>query len=250
MSVIPLRGSPRERLGKGGARQARAAGLIPGVLYGHGETPVPVAIGVRDFKLAIAGSKGGNPIINLTVTGKDYTALIRDVQYDPLTHDVIHLDFQHISLTERIEVQVPIHLTGLPVGVKDAGGILEQILRTVTVRCLPTAIPGSIDLDVSRLAIGDSIHVKELAVEGVEVLTDLETTVATVVPPTVMEEKPVEEVAAAAEVPELSVERGKKEEEGEEGKEGKEGKPAKEAKEGKEAKPAREAKGKEAKESK
>ena len=132
MSVISLRGSPRERLGKGGARKTRAAGLIPGVLYGHGETPVPVAIGARDFQLAIAESKGGNPIINLTVTGKDYTALIRDVQYDPLTHHVIHLDFQHISLTERIEVQVPIHLTGLPVGVKDAGGILEQILRTVS----------------------------------------------------------------------------------------------------------------------
>ena len=181
------------------------------------------------------------------MTGKDYTALIRDVQYDPLTHDVIHLDFQHISLTERIEVQVPIHLTGLPVGVKDAGGILEQILRTVTVRCLPTAIPSSIDLDVSLLGIGDSVHVKQLGAEGLEVLTDLDATIATVVPPTVIEEKPAEEVAAAAEVPELSVERGKKEEEGEEGKEGK---PAREAKEGKEAKPAREAKGKEAKESK
>ena len=250
MPVIPLTGSRRESLGKGGARKARAAGLIPGILYGHGDTPVPVAIGARDFQLAIAGSKGGNPIISLTVTGKDYTALIRDVQYDPLTHDVIHLDFQHISLTERIEVQVPIHLTGLPVGVKDAGGILEQILRTVTVRCLPTAIPSSIDVDVVRLGIGDSVHVKELAVQGLEVLTDLDATVATVVPPTVIEEKPAEEVAVAAEAPELSVERGKKEEEGEEGKEGKEGKAAKEPKEGKEAKPAREAKGKEAKETK
>jgi len=234
MSVIPLTGSRREGLGKGGARKARAAGLIPGILYGHGEQPIPVAIGARDFQLAMAQVRGGNPIINLTVAGADYTSLIRAVQYDPINHDVIHLDFQHISLTERIEVEVAIQLTGLAVGVKDAGGILEQILRTIAVRCLPTAIPSSIELDVSHLKV-----------ENVEILTDPGSTVATVVPPTVMEEKPAAEVApeAAAE-PELSVERGKKEEEGEESKE------AKEAKAAKETKPAKEAKGKEAKETK
>jgi large subunit ribosomal protein L25 len=245
MSVIPLTGSRREGLGKGGARKARAAGLIPGILYGHGEQPIPVAIGARDFQLAMAQVRGGNPIINLTVAGADYTSLIRAVQYDPINHDVIHLDFQHISLTERIEVEVAIQLTGLAVGVKDAGGILEQILRTIAVRCLPTAIPSSIELDVSHLGIGDSAHVSDLKVENVEILTDPGSTVATVVPPTVMEEKPAAEVApeAAAE-PELSVERGKKEEEGEESKE------AKEAKAAKETKPAKEAKGKEAKETK
>jgi len=204
-----------------------------------------VAIGARDFQLAMAQVRGGNPIINLTVAGADYTSLIRAVQYDPINHDVIHLDFQHISLTERIEVEVAIQLTGLAVGVKDAGGILEQILRTIAVRCLPTAIPSSIELDVSHLGIGDSAHVSDLKVENVEILTDPGSTVATVVPPTVMEEKPAAEVApeAAAE-PELSVERGKKEEEGEESKE------AKEAKAAKETKPAKEAKGKEAKETK
>ena len=93
MSVIPLTGSRREGLGKGGARKARAAGLIPGILYGHGEQPIPVAIGARDFQLAMAQVRGGNPIINLTVAGADYTSLIRAVQYDPINHDVIHLDF-------------------------------------------------------------------------------------------------------------------------------------------------------------
>jgi large subunit ribosomal protein L25 len=250
MSVIPLTGSRREGLGKGGARKARAAGLIPGILYGHGEVPVPVAVGARDFQLALAASEGRNPIVNLGVAGTDYTALIRDVQYDPITHDVIHLDFQHISLTERIEVEVAIHLVGLAVGVKDAGGILEQILRTVEVRCLPTAIPSALDVDVSHLGIGDSVHVRDLKIQDLELLTELDATVATVVPPTVMEEKPVEEAAVAeAAEPELSVERGKKEEEGEEGKvakeaKGKEGKEAPSPKEGKEGK---EAKGKEAK---
>ena len=236
MSVIPLTGSRREDLGKGGARKARAAGLIPGILYGHGEVPIPVAVGTRDFQLALAASEGRNPIVNLNVSGSDYTALIRDVQYDPITHGVLHLDFQHISLTERIEVEVAIHLTGLPTGVKDAGGILEQILRTVEVRCLPTAIPSSLDIDVTHLAIGDSVHVRDLKVQDLEILTELDATVATVVPPTVMEEKPAEEVAATETAePELSVERGKKEEEGEEGKAPKDAK-GKDAKEGKEGK--------------
>jgi len=248
MSVIPLRGSRREALGKGGARKARAAGLIPGILYGHGETPVPLAIGAREFQVAMADATGGNPIVSLTIGGQDFNALIRDAQYDPVTHQVTHLDFQHISLTERIEIEVPVHLTGLPVGVKDSGGILEQILRTVEVRCLPTAIPASIDIDVSHLNIGDSVHVRDLQAANAEILNDPDTTLATVVPPTVMEEKPAEAAAETVEgatEPELSVERGKKEEPGEEGKEA-----GKEAKGAKEAKPAKEAKGKEAKESK
>ena len=218
MAVIPLKGTQREGLGKGGARKARAAGQIPGVLYGHGETPLAVAVGSRDFELALHRHKGGNPIVNLSVAGADYTALIRDVQYDPITHSILHLDFQHISLTETIEVEVLVHLVGLPIGVKDGGGILETITRTVKVRCLPTAIPASLDVNVDHLNIGDSVHVRDLAAPNVTVLTDPETTVAAVVAPTVMEEKPVEEVAAeagaAAAEPEV-IAKGKKDEEGE-----------------------------------
>ena len=95
MAVIALSGSRRESLGKGGARKARAAGAIPGVLYGHGETPIPVSVGARDFQLAMRTHRGGNPIVNLAVGGGEYTALVRDVQYDPVTHDILHLDFQH-----------------------------------------------------------------------------------------------------------------------------------------------------------
>ena len=213
MAVISLNGARRESLGKGGARKARRAGHIPGVLYGHGEEPIPVSVGAREFGLALRPHKGGNPIVSLTVAGGEYTALIRAVQYDPLTHDILHLDFQHISLTETIEVRVNVHLVGLPVGVKDGGGILEHILREVEVKCLPTAIPGSIDIDVSALNIGDSVHVRDLKVPDVTILTELESTVATVVPPTVMEEKPVAEVPteAAAEEPEV-IAKGKKEE--------------------------------------
>ncbi len=239
MPVIPLTGTRRESIGKGAARKTRAAGRIPGVLYGHGEIPVSLSVSAREFDLAVR-RQGGNPIIGLTLEGGgEYTALIRAVQYDPLTHDIIHLDFQHISLTETIEVDVPIRLVGLAIGVKDAGGILEPITRELKVRCLPTAIPAHVDVDVSALNIGDSVHVSVISLPDVTILTDPELTVATVVPPTVHEEKPAEEAVVAEEgegaEPEV-IAKGKKEEgEEAEGKEGgKEGKEAREGKEGKE----------------
>ena len=214
MPVIPLNGSRRESLGKGGARKARAAGHIPAVLYGHGEEPVAVSIPLRDFQVALRHHHGGNAIINLALNGAEYTALIRDVQYDPLTQGILHLDFQHISLTEEVEVKVAVHLIGTPTGVKDGGGILEHIVREVEVRCLPTTIPPSLDADVTHLNVGDSVHVRDLAAAGVTVLTDPDTTIATVVPPTVMEEKPAEEAAVATEGAEPEViAKGKKDDE-------------------------------------
>ena len=230
MSVIPLSASRRETLGKGGARKARSAGQIPGVLYGHGEDPIAVAVSAREFDVALRQHKGGNPIVNLAVASSgEFTALIRDVQYDPLSRAILHLDFQHISLTEQIEVKVAVKLTGLAIGVKDGGGILETILRELDVRCLPTQIPASIEVDVTALNVGDSVHVRDLVVPNVTVLNDPDTTIATVVPPTVMEEKAPEEAAAEAAAgttePEV-IAKGKKEEEGAEG-EKKEGAPAK-----------------------
>ena len=230
MSVIPLSASRRETLGKGGARKARSAGQIPGVLYGHGEDPIAVAVSAREFDVALRQHKGGNPIVNLAVGNSgEFTALIRDVQYDPLSRAILHLDFQHISLTEQIEVKVAVKLTGLAIGVKDGGGILETILRELDVRCLPTQIPASIEVDVTALNVGDSVHVRDLVVPNVTVLNDPDTTIATVVPPTVMEEKAPEEAAAEAAAgtaePEV-IAKGKKEEEGAEG-EKKEGAPAK-----------------------
>ena len=215
MSVIPLRGERREHLGKNATRKARAAGMIPGVVYGHGDEPIPVVIDGREFHLAMGKHRGGNAIVNLAVNEGEYTALIREVQYDPLTHHILHLDFHHISLTESVEVKVPVRLTGVPVGVKDGGGVLELITREVEVRCLPTAIPPAIEVDVSALNIGDSVHVRDLAVGDWTVLVEPSVTIATVVPPTVIEEKPAEEAVAAAaatEEPEV-IAKGKKEEE-------------------------------------
>jgi large subunit ribosomal protein L25 len=161
--------------------------------------------------------RGGNAIVNLGVNGGEFTALVRAVQYDPVTHGIIHLDFQHISLTERIEVEVSVHLVGLALGVKDAGGILEHITRGVRVRCLPTAIPPSIDVNVEHLNIGDSVHVRDLVAQDLEILSDPDVTVATVVAPTVIEEPVAAEAAVAvaaegaAAEPEV-IAKGKKEE--------------------------------------
>jgi large subunit ribosomal protein L25 len=224
-SVIQLKGSRRTDLGKGGARKARAAGQIPGVLYGHGETPVAVAIENREFHTALRTHKGGNALVSLSLDGSEVTALVRDAQYDPVSHAVLHLDFQHISLTETVQVQVELKPVGLAVGVKDAGGILEMIIRQIEVRCLPTAIPDAIEVDVSALNIGDSVHVRDIRVEGLTIVTHADDTVATVVAPTV-EEAPVAEVDATAAAaaatpaePEVVGAKGKKEEAGAEEKE-------------------------------
>ena len=245
MAVIQLKGSRRERIGKGGARKARAAGQIPGVLYGQGEPPVAVAVDEREFELALRHHKGGNAIVNLAVSGaREVTALVRDVQYDPLSRAIVHLDFQHISLTEQIEVEVVLHFVGLPVGVKDGGGILEHSIRTLEVRCLPTAIPPSIDVDVTALNLGDSLHVRDIHPQGYEIVTDGDVTVAAVVAPAAEEVAPVpaEGVPAEAAEPEVVGAKGKKEAEGataEAGKEGKEAKEGKESKEGGKEKEAR-----------
>jgi large subunit ribosomal protein L25 len=215
-SVIQINGTRREKLGKGGARKARAAGQIPGVLYGHGETPVPIAVVAREFQTALRSHKGGNALVNLKLEAGEYTALVRDAQYDPLSRAILHLDFQHISLTEQVIVEVELRPAGLALGVKDGGGILEMIIRTVEVRCLPTAIPESIQIDVTSLVVGASLHVRDIQVEGVEILTDADATVATVVPPTVEEVVATPEGVAAAGTPEPEVvgAKGKKDEEG------------------------------------
>jgi large subunit ribosomal protein L25 len=213
MSVITLNGTRRGDVGKGGARKARAAGRIPGVIYGHGETPVAVTIDGREFSTAMRAHKGGNPIVNLKLESDEYTALVRDAQIDPLSRAILHLDFQHISLTETIEVEVPVHPIGLAVGVKDGGGILEVITRHLTVRCLPTAIPASIDMDVTALNIGESLHVSNVVPAGYTILTDPHTTVITIVAPTVEEVAAVDPTAVpTGSEPEVVGAKGKKEE--------------------------------------
>ncbi len=220
MAMHALKGARRSNVGKGVARKLRQAGSIPAVYYGRGEDPIPLTVGLKDLEDVIERAEGSNVIVDLKVDGDgagDRKALIREIQRDPVGGTILHLDLQHISLTETITVEIPVVLVGTPTGVKDGGGILEHLLRDVEVECLPTDIPSRIEIDVSALNIGDSLHVSDLRAERVTIVTEAGRTIATVVPPTVLEEaKPAEEVAVAE--PELVKEKKETEESG--GKEG------------------------------
>ena len=224
MAIVPLAGRVRPGTGKGPARQARRAGEIPGVIYGSGETPTALAVPKKEFELALkTAHAGGNVIVALRLDGgAEQTAIIREVQRDPISHDILHLDFHHISLTEKVTIEVNVHLVGIPDGVKNGGGILEHITRTVEVECLPTQMPAHIDVDVTGLAIGDSVHVRDLKVENAEILSDEDVTIATVVPPTVMVEPVAGEAAASSTEPEVIAKgKGDDAEKGEKGDKGK-----------------------------
>ena len=140
MATVELKAVVRDEMGKGSARKARREGLVPAVLYGEGEKPQPLMVSYRDFYPVIRTAAGENVILDLKIEGvKDgeCKAIIREIQYHPVRREILHVDFQHISMTKKITVDVPIEIVGEAVGVKTHGGILEVILREVEVECLP-----------------------------------------------------------------------------------------------------------------
>lgn len=215
MAIVTLNGEVRSRRGKGAARESRRLGKVPGVIYGKGEESVSISVGYKDLVTVIHGHAGANVIIDLKLAGQeavDRKALIRDLQKDPISNKITHIDLQHISMTEKITIDVPIHVSGTAIGVKDYGGILEFMIRTITLECLPTDIPNEIRLDVSPLMVHDAIHVRDIEVPNAKILLDPDQTVVTVTSPAVEKAAtPGEEGVAAAE-PEVI---GKKKEEGE-----------------------------------
>jgi large subunit ribosomal protein L25 len=224
MQRVELEVKPRDLVGDNKSKlnltQLRAQGYIPGTLYGHGE-PASIAVNARTLEKAITGSKAGhNSLFTIKGAGDTTLAVIKEIQRHILRHNAIHIDFQRISLKEKLEISVAAHTVGDAPGVKNSGGILEHITREIRIRCLPDDIPASIDVDVSKLELGQAIKVKELpALKGVEVLTPAETIIVNVVAPKVEEVKPATpaEGAAAAAAgtaePEV-IAKGKKDEEG------------------------------------
>jgi len=200
MTTVALQATSRANTGKGVARKARAAGLVPGVLYGPGEAPVAIQVSLPEFMRIYHGGHGENVLVDLSVdAGKPKKVLFREVQLDPLTEKVVHVDFYHVSLTKVIRVHVPIHLEGLPSGVKLGGGILQHVLREVEVECLPTDIPESIVVDVSALEVHDAVHVSDLPATRWKLVTEGTQTVASVIPPVLVKEAaPAEGVLEAA----------------------------------------------------
>jgi large subunit ribosomal protein L25 len=203
MATVALKVKQRGNLGKSGARKTRREGMVPAVLYGEGDEVRPVAVDSKEFSTVIHTTAGENVILDLTVEGSgepECKAIIKEIQYHPVDRKVIHVDFQHISMTKEIVIRVPVEVRGEAVGVKTRGGILEIIHRDVEVECLPANIPDVITVDVSDLDVGDSLQVKHLSVENATIVTDPESTVVTIVAPTVIEEvKPAVAIAEGEE---------------------------------------------------
>jgi large subunit ribosomal protein L25 len=191
MNKIALDADERKAVGKQAAKHFRDQDSIPGVFYGFGEVAKPLLIDRKNLLALLSREDAGSIMIDLKFKDGDKgskTVLIREVQRDPVSGELLHVDFQHISMTRKINLEIPIHLSGVAVGVKISSGILEHVLREVEVSCLPADIPEHVTLDVSHLEIGDALHVRDLDIPKAEILTDPDRVLATVVPPVVIVE--------------------------------------------------------------
>ncbi len=232
MNQVVLKAEIRTENGKGPARRLRKTGKIPGVMYKGGSPTLHLSIKLNHLKEAMEG--GRNTLITLKLDeaedSGEHVVMVRELQRDPVHDHILHVDLIGIDLEKPLEVDIPLELVSTPVGVT-TGGILQQSLRRLLVRCLPSAIPRRISVDVKALELGQSLHVSDLQLpEGVECVEDPETPVASVVAPAieVEEEKPEEEAAEEAEGEEAEGEKaeGEKAEKAEK----KEGEPAKKKK--------------------
>jgi len=172
----------RDGRGKNDARRTRREGLVPITVYGGGVETVAAVAQLSDLAAILRSESGRNTIFTIDVEGVGSSeVMFHDRQIDPIRGRLIHADLTRLVKGQKIEVTVPLHLVGEPIGVKDSQGVLEQVFREIEIRCEPRLIPDSIDADVSHLDVHDVLHVSDLKVdEGIEILEDPETVVATV----------------------------------------------------------------------
>ncbi len=171
MATASLSASKRTESGKGAARKLRAAGSVPGVIYGHGREPQPLAINAREFDRLAERVRITSTVIELAMDGKTAKTLIREIQRHPLDRMLVHVDFQELVAGEKVTVHVPIKYVGTPDGVRTSGGIFEEILHMLQLRCDPADIPDHFDVEVTSLVIGHGFHVRDLKMPaGIECL--------------------------------------------------------------------------------
>lgn len=215
--TVTLSASAREKTGKGAARQARFQKQIPAVIYGHGRPTQPLMVDAKALEKALTGIEPESTLIELTVDGKKARTLIREIQRHPIRPDIIHVDFYEIKADEKVTLKVPVHLAGTPDGVRNEGGVLDQVTKEVEIEVLPENIPDRVELDVSALKIGDSLHVRDLSIPNAVILNGPDLTIATVVPPRAEEvATPTAEAATEVAEPEL-IRKVREDEEGAEG---------------------------------
>ena len=218
MDLLELKSDIRTKVGNGPARALRREGKLPAVFYGPGKEPVLLSVATSDLEQVLKKSKIGQALFNLVVhnDGETFTrsAMIKELQIDPVSNNFLHVDFYEIAMDRKIAVKVPVVTKGKSKGI-ELGGILQIIRRELEVLCLPHEIPETIEIDVTDLDIGDSIHVKEILLEGdIEIPAEVNFTVLTIGSPKVEEivseeeeevvEEVVEEAAAGEETSEES----------------------------------------------
>src|SRR3954454_5923904 len=202
---VNLQAATRADTGKGAARSLRRAGKVPGVIYGHNRQAEALAVDSGALNKMLIGISAGTTVFVVVVDGRPAVkALIREIQRDSVRpSEILHLDLYEVRADEKVTLAVPIHLVGIPDGVRSFGGVLDHVLRELEIEVLPADIPEHVELDVTTLTIGHSLFVRDVKIEKAEILNDPDTPVCTVVAPRTEEAPaPVEEVAATTE-PEL-----------------------------------------------
>lgn len=200
-----LHAATRSNTGKGAARSLRRQGQVPGVIYGHNRPPEAVAIDTGALNKMLVGISAGTTVLDVVVDGRPAVkALIREIQRDSVRPaDILHLDLYEVRADEKVTLAVPVHLVGIPDGVRNFGGVLDHSLRELEIEVLPADIPEHVELDVTALTIGHSLFVRDIRIEKAEILNDPDTPVCTVVAPRTEEAPVVVEEAVAPTEPEL-----------------------------------------------
>ncbi len=216
MERVTLTAEKRLEHGKGAARALRRAGMVPATLYREGRAQ-SIKLNKKDLARLINTVAGEQVMVDLNFTdGDKKLALLKDYQVDPLKKELLHTDFFEVSLTEKVRITVHVSTVGEPIGVKRDAGILQHTLREIEIECLPDKIPGKIEVEISKLEVGQSIHVSDLKIaEGIKIITDPGDVIVTVIAP-VTEAVVTPEAAAVATTvaePEVVAKKGKKEEE-------------------------------------
>ncbi len=212
---IKLEVKEREGRGSADSRRLRREGMIPGVLYGKGKTPYAICVSERELRRVLTGPSGLHAILDVVLEGQSTThaSILKDYQQDPIRGHIAHIDLQEVRLDQPIQAVVAVQLVGEPAGAKE-GGVLSQVQREINVEALPMEIPEHLELDVSEMAIGDTLRLADLSErDGVKFLDDPdETVLATVTLPTRVEEP--EEVLEEGEEGELEGVEGEEQPEG------------------------------------
>lgn len=198
-----LNAERRDTKGKGAARKLRSTGRIPAIVYGVDMDPIRVTVDQKETEYLFGTISVENTIIDLTVDDEKepVRTLVREVQTHAYRPSILHVDFLRIQQGVAVELTIPVHLEGTPVGVKDSGGVLDHVIHEVPVRCIPSLIPEAFHIDVSTLEIGDSLHVSDIPLEeGVEILVEDARTICSVAAPRLLEVEDEEDEDEDAEV--------------------------------------------------